>query len=51
LPKKEEHKRKISETNKKYCSVTNGIINLRLLKTDPIPQGFWRGIKRKKKIN
>ena len=42
--KSEEHKRKISETNKKYMTITNGVINKRILKTDEIPNMFRRGM-------
>ena len=41
----EERKRKIGETNKKYMAITNDIINIRILKTDKMPDGFRRGIK------
>lgn len=46
----DEQRLKISETMKKYCTITNGIINKRILKTDIIPEGFYRGrtIKHKK---
>lgn len=49
LPMSDEHKQKISKINKKYCNITNGIDNLRILKTDPIPDGFRRGMSTKKK--
>jgi hypothetical protein len=42
-----EHRRKLSETNSKYCYATNEIINIRILKTDPIPDGFRRGMKKR----
>lgn len=41
------HKQKISETNKKYMNITNGDINMRILKTSPIPDGFRRGMKKR----
>lgn len=47
LPKTTEHKQKISETNKKYMLITNEIENKRILKTDPIPEGWRRGFIRK----
>lgn len=48
LPKTESHKKKISVSNSKYMNVTNGIINKRILKSDTIPDGFYRGMIRKK---
>lgn len=50
LPKTKDHRKKISETNKKYMTVTDGSRNLRILKTDPIPSGFRRGLTRKNKM-
>lgn len=47
LPKTEEHRLKISESNKKYRSITNGTINKRILKIDEIPDGFHPGLTRK----
>ena len=49
LPKSEETKNKIRETNKKFMIITNGTINLRILKTSEIPSGFRRGYTRKYK--
>lgn len=46
LPKSDEHKRKLSEQSKKYMMVTNGKTNKRILKTDLIPDGYWRGMTR-----
>ena len=43
-----EHRRKLSELNAKYMFITNGEINIRLLKTSEIPNGFRRGFIRKK---
>ena len=48
LPKTENHKKKISITNSKYMNITNGKINKRIIKTDIIPNGFYRGMTRKK---
>ena len=42
------HKQRISKTNKKYMTVTNEIINLRILKTNSIPSGFRKGMKTKR---
>ena len=47
LTKSEDHKKKISETLKKYITVTNGATNLRLLKNESIPDGYWRGMTSK----
>jgi len=48
LPKTENHKKKISETNSKYMNITNGLVNKRVLKTEKIPDGFRRGLTKKK---
>lgn len=48
LSKTLEHRQKISETNKKYMLLTNGITNIRIPKTDPIPLGYRRGMTRNK---
>ena len=50
LPKTDEHKLKISKTNSKYMCVTNGLVNLRILKIKSIPYGFRRGMTRKHKM-
>lgn len=50
LPKTAEHKLKISNTVSKYMCVTNGMMNLKILKTDSIPDGFRRGMTRKHKM-
>lgn len=47
LPKSEAHKLKLSELNKLYMFATNGIENIRILKTQQLPDGFRRGITRK----
>ena len=47
LAKIESHKKKISLTNQKYMTITNGTINKRVLKTESIPSGFRRGLTRK----
>jgi hypothetical protein len=48
LTKSEDHRKKISETLKKYITVTNGATNLRLLKDELIPDGYWRGMTTKR---
>ena len=48
LPRSEEHKKKISKTNSQYMTITDGKINKRIPKTESIPQGFRRGMTRKK---
>lgn len=48
LTKSAEHKHKISESNKKYMNVTNGVYNIRMLKSQPIPPGYKRGLTRRK---
>jgi len=48
LPKSEEHRRKLSEYNKKYMMVTDGNSNIRILKNSEIPVGFRRGMTRRK---
>lgn len=50
LPKTTEHKNKISKTIKLQMCITNGKINKKILKTDTIPFGFWRGLTRKNKM-
>lgn len=50
LTKTEEHKAKIGASNSKYMRITNGSHNLRILKTDPIPNGYRRGFTRKNKM-
>lgn len=47
IPKSEDHKRKLSVLNQKYMMVTNETVNLRVLKTDGIPEGFRKGFVRK----
>lgn len=47
LPKTDNHRRKISDTNKLYMTITDGTQNLRVLKTSIIPEGFRRGLTRK----
>jgi len=49
LPKTQEHKDKISLSNSNKMNVTNGCVNLRIKKTDLIPDGFKRGLTRKNK--
>ena len=51
LPKTVEHKSKISKKIKMQMCITNGKINKKILKTDSIPNGFWRGITRKNKMS
>ena len=34
---------RLSNANKDRITITNGIINKRILKTDSIPEGFWKG--------
>lgn len=50
LQKSELHKQKISETNSKYMTITNGNHNLRVLKTSSIPENYHRGMTRKNKM-
>lgn len=50
ISKSKSHKEKISITNSKYITVTNGIKNLRILKNSSIPDGFRRGMTRKNKM-
>ena len=47
LPKTADHKKKISDANSKYMTITNGLINLRVTKDSEIPSGFRRGMTRK----
>lgn len=47
LPKTKEHKDKIRKINSLYMLITDGKINLRILKTVPIPVGFRKGFIRK----
>lgn len=47
LPKTENHKSKISDTNRLYMNITDGTTNLRVLKTSNIPKGYRRGLTRK----
>lgn len=47
LPKTEEQRKKISETNKNLRTYTNGLINLRQHKDLPVPEGFRSGMVRK----
>lgn len=47
--KSDNHRKNISKTNSKYKNVTNGIVNIRMLKEDDIPDGFWRGMTRNNK--
>lgn len=47
--KSDIHRRNISESNKKYKNATNGVVNIRMLKEDEIPEGFWRGMTRNNK--
>jgi hypothetical protein len=47
-PKSEEHRKKISKTNSLYMTITNEIVNVRILKTEKIPLGFRKGFIRKK---
>jgi len=48
LPKTDLHKKKISITNSKYMSITNGSENKRVLKNTDIPFGYTRGMTRNK---
>lgn len=50
LPRTLAHRQKISNTNIQYMRITDGIKNIRILKTDPIPEGFRRGFVRKNKV-
>lgn len=50
LPLSSTHRKKLSESSSRYRNVTNGITNLRILKTDPIPNGFRIGLTRKKLV-
>jgi hypothetical protein len=50
LPKTEEHKRKISETISRYMCITDGEKNIKILKISEIPNGFVRGMTKKKKL-
>lgn len=46
LSKTNDHKRKISESISKYKRITNGSKNKYILKTTPIPEGYWIGLTR-----
>lgn len=48
IPKSDDHRNKISKTNSKYMYITNGHKNLRIFKTEKMPEGFWRGMTRNK---
>lgn len=50
LSKTVEHKTKISKTLSTYMCVTDGTCNIKILKTDPVPEGFRRGMTRKCKM-
>ena len=50
LPKTSEHRKKISETTFLSITITNGIENKRIRKTEQIPEGYRIGITHKKKI-
>jgi len=50
VKKSDSHKQKISESVSKQMCVTDGKVNLKILKTDPIPNGFRRGMTRKKMV-
>ena len=50
LAKSKDHKNKISVTNSQYMTITNQVHNLRILKSEDIPDGYWRGITRKNKM-
>ena len=50
LLKSDSHKKKISEKNSQYMTITNGVVNCRILKSHPIPNNFWRGMTRKNKM-
>jgi hypothetical protein len=50
LPFSKIHKQRISETNSKYMSITNGYHNLRVLKSSTIPENYRRGMTRKCKM-
>lgn len=34
---------KLANSNRRYCWLTNGSSNLRLLNTDPVPAGYYKG--------
>lgn len=44
LPKSIEHRRKLSDASKKYFNITNGKVNRKHPKNQPIPKGFRRGL-------
>lgn len=44
------HRQRISETNSKYMTITNGYRNLRVLKSSDIPKNYRRGMTRKNKM-
>lgn len=50
LPKSDEHKKKISESISRYKRITNGKENLRILKSDAIPEGYRAGFTRKNRM-
>jgi len=50
LPKSSSHKKKISATNSKFMTITNGVHNLRVLKSSIIPEHYRRGMTRKNKM-
>ena len=50
LPKTTEHKQKISASVSMYMCVTDGKNNFKILKAENIPDGFRRGITRKKNV-
>ena len=50
LPKSKTHRQKISETNSKFMTITNGYHNIRILKSSIIPEGYRRGMTRKNKM-
>lgn len=48
-PHTEESKKKISESISGTVCYTDGKVNIKLKRDDPIPQGFYRGMKQNKK--
>jgi hypothetical protein len=50
LTKTSEHKMKISQTLSTYICVTDGTRNIKIPKNQPIPDGFRRGMTRKKNM-
>ncbi len=45
-PKKEDHKKNISVAISNLVCYTNGIVNKKIPKDEPAPDGFWRGMTR-----